>query len=71
MATFPIGHWTRKVHERNQRHTDTSSSVSTIPAKITWHVTAGNEHTLRGIPAIGRGVQGAIPGTNPSNIRHA
>jgi hypothetical protein len=33
--------------------------------KPTWSVTAGNEKTLRGIPAIGRGVQGHIEGTRP------
>jgi hypothetical protein len=26
---------------------------------------AGDERTLRGIPAIGRGVGGAVPGTRP------
>lgn len=26
---------------------------------------AGDERRLRGIPAIGKGVQGAIPGTTP------
>lgn len=28
----------------------------------------GDERKLRGIPAIGRGVQGAIQGTRPDNI---
>jgi hypothetical protein len=30
---------------------------------------AGDTRRLRGIPAIGYGVDGAIPGTNPHNIR--
>lgn len=30
---------------------------------------AGDERKLRGIPAIGRGVTGAIPGTSPHSIR--
>lgn len=29
----------------------------------------GDEQQLRGIPAIARGVQGAIPGTNPGKHR--
>lgn len=29
----------------------------------------GDTRALRGIPAIGRGVQGAIPGTRPGNVR--
>lgn len=30
-------------------------------------VDGGDERTLRGIPAIGRGVGGAIPGTRPGD----
>lgn len=30
---------------------------------------AGDERRLRGIPAIGRGVAGAIPGSRPGVIR--
>lgn len=30
---------------------------------------AGDERKLRGIPAIGRGVAGAIPGTSPHATR--
>jgi hypothetical protein len=40
-------------------------SVQTSPGRITWIVDAGDEETLRGIPAIGRGVQGAIKHTRP------
>lgn len=29
----------------------------------------GDEQALRGIPAIGRNVAGAIPGTNPATLR--
>lgn len=40
------------------------------PIRITSSRPAGDERTLRGIPAIGRSVAGAIPGTNPGrNIR--
>lgn len=33
-----------------------------------YHATAGDERTLRGIPAIGRGVAGVSPGTRPDQI---
>jgi len=39
------------------------------PADKTYRWTAGAERELRGIPAIGRGVQGCIPGTSPHSIR--
>lgn len=35
------------------------------PIRITSTRPAGDERTLRGIPAIGRNVGGAIPGTRP------
>lgn len=38
-------------------------------AKIYRTTAGGDERKLRGIPAIGRGVAGAIPGTNPGDIR--
>lgn len=31
---------------------------------------AGDERKLRGIPAIGRSVAGAIPGTSPHSLRN-
>lgn len=40
------------------------------PPRITPGVTLpGDSRRLRGIPAIGRGVQGCIPGTNPARLR--
>jgi hypothetical protein len=67
MATFARGYWTAKVRAHNQRVLNDIDrhTTQTAPGKITWLVTAGNEHTLRGIPAIGRSVAGAIRGTNP------
>lgn len=66
MPTFARGYWTAKVAHRNRGLLNEPHSTATQPAKINWYVTAGNEATLRGIPAIGRGVAGAIPGTNPA-----
>lgn len=40
------------------------------PASKTFRsAPAGDERTLRGIPAIGRNVAGAIPGTSPHAVR--
>lgn len=40
------------------------------PAPPSTGVTAGgDERRLRGIPAIGRGVAGAVPGTAPHALR--
>lgn len=63
--------WTTKAHELHAAQArqlidiarDTETTDPTIKR---YHATAGgDERRLRGIPAIGRGVQGAIPGTRP------
>ena len=46
---------------RNLLETGESAPVQTV-ARATL---GGDERRLRGIPAIGRGVSGAIPGTRP------
>ena len=38
-----------------------------IPEKVGHATAGGDERRLRGIPAIGRGVAGCIPGTAPHN----
>ena len=39
------------------------------PLPVNTHATAGgDERKLRGIPAIGRGVSGAVPGTAPHTL---
>ena len=67
MATFPRGHWAGKTTAHNDavKASIDRNTVQTVPGKVTWIVTAGDEATLRGIPAIGRGVQGAIAHTSP------
>ncbi len=63
MATFRKGHNARTVLVRKVQVVN----VTTIPdTKITWMLTASDTLTLRGIPAIGRGVVGCIRGTNPN-----
>ncbi len=62
MGTFRKGHNARTVLVRRVQVVN----VTTIPdTKITWMLTASDTITLRGIPAIGRGVQGVIRGTSP------
>jgi hypothetical protein len=40
------------------------------PEAVAGATAAGDERKLRGIPALGRGVQGAIPGSEPGrNLR--
>ena len=67
MATFARGYWTQKTaaHNAAVKTSITSSSAQTSPGQITWNLTAADGLTLRGIPAIGRGVGGHIPGTRP------
>ncbi len=62
MATFRKGHNARTVLVRRVNVV----SVSTEPnVKITWMLTASDTLTLRGIPALGKGVAGVIRGTSP------
>ena len=67
MATFPRGHHATTTHHHNQRQLQRpqlTHDIHTSSSK-TWHLDPSDTRTLRGIPAIGRGVQGAIPGTRP------
>lgn len=72
MPTFSLNH--RHNIERTQQQR-TLNEINPAPTTTnTAGATAGGDNTrLRGIPAIGRGVTGAINGTNPTthldNIR--
>lgn len=65
MATFPRGFHARETRRRNERLTTQAAGTNTTPAKVTWLVDPSDAITLRGIPAIGRGVAGHIPHTQP------
>lgn len=58
-------------HEDAQEHARLMARIaletSDIPIRVTSNRPAGDERTLRGIPAIGRSVSGAIPGTAPGH----
>lgn len=64
MATFPRGHHARHI----TRPSITAADPVSIRVRITWTHDPSDTRTLRGIPAIGRGVAGHIPGTRPDAI---
>jgi hypothetical protein len=70
MPTFPRGYMNYHTHQANARMLEQldrqeTVSVATQSATVVYTYTAADYLTLRGIPAIGEGVQGAIPGTRP------
>jgi hypothetical protein len=69
MGTFPIANRNYRslglVPQKPKLRRDT---IQTSPGHIRWHYDPSDALTLRGIPAIGLGVRGAIAGTNPEGI---
>jgi hypothetical protein len=68
VATFHRGYWTRKADHRNQglrKSLDRQSQ--TVAGKVTWIVDPADDRLLRGIPAVGNRLGGAIIGTRPGN----
>jgi hypothetical protein len=63
-----VKHWEQEQHilERNRRIVFETSADTTVIGGAT---AGGDERKLRGIPAIGRGVTGAIAGTVPHSVR--
>ena len=69
--------WTARSHELRRAQAQQLATIllevdPTEPAlqERRYRATAaGDERKLRGIPAIGRSVTGAIPGTSPHQIR--
>lgn len=49
-----------------RRRLDRIQAETVVESAPTRGTAAGDERKLRGIPAIGRGVAGCIPGTNPA-----
>lgn len=75
MATFPIAlrNLEMKIHSARQLARiakEVGGSLADEKSDRTYGSTAGDERTLRGIPAIGRGVSGAIPGSRPDALRN-
>lgn len=68
--------WTTKAHDLRKAQADQladlarSTEPELPPIRFTGVTAPGDERRLRGIPAIGRGVAGAINGTRPgANLR--
>lgn len=69
--------WTAKAHELLTAQADQLAEIlrnvdpndPALHERVYSTTLAGDERKLRGIPAIGRGVTGAIPGTTPHAIR--
>lgn len=64
----------RDQRERDQRHVDriveqAEQNPDLDALRLSRATAGGDERKLRGIPAIGRGVAGAIPGTSPHAVR--
>jgi hypothetical protein len=57
------------LHNLRLREQITRDTIQANPHTLTFGTPAGDERKLRGIPAIGRNVAGAIPGTSPHGIR--
>jgi hypothetical protein len=72
IATFSIAYrnYQMRLHSEQlrQKLDRETGGQNTIPAKVRWTVDPADYLTLRGIPAVGRGVAGAIAGTKPESI---
>jgi hypothetical protein len=70
LPRFLETHETRLQHARQLERTvrQAAGNVSTASTAARTSHTAADSKTLRGIPAIGRGVAGVIPGMRPDAI---
>lgn len=68
-----VKHAQQEVEDARNMHRiemETATSPETAEGKTAKGATAGGDsRKLRGIPAIGKSVSGAIPGTSPHHIR--
>lgn len=67
-----MSHWTTKAHELVTAQARLIADLAREPDTVTMKpargaTPAGDSRKLRGIPAIGRNVSGAIPQTNPEH----
>jgi hypothetical protein len=68
--------WTSKAHQLRAHQARLLADIirninpddPTAAERVYTTTLAGDERKLRGIPAIGRGVTGAIPGTSPDRL---
>jgi hypothetical protein len=71
VATFRLGSSSNSVFARNEAtKREASGQMETVAGKVTWIVDPGDDRLLRGLPAVGNRLGGAILGTRPgSNLR--
>jgi hypothetical protein len=68
--TFTKGHLATRSANGNPTHNVTEATQEAADHTQVYATTlAGDPTKLRGIPAIGKSVTGAIPGTSPHGIR--
>lgn len=65
MATFPLAVRNAQLDQHNAEVLAEFARETGEGLTFGGATAAGDERKLRGIPAIGRGVAGAIPDTNP------
>lgn len=74
MPTFPRGFMNHRSNQANAEMIEklcreTGGNIQVERAKQKFYAyTAADHHTLRGIPAIGPGVSGAVPGSKPEAV---
>jgi hypothetical protein len=70
MPTFTLAQRNADLDRHNaQTLIRIAQETGDTPLNRTFGTPPGDERKLRGIPAIGRGVAGAIPGSSPHAIR--
>ncbi len=68
VATFPRGHHAAQLHARHARMLVQLAQETGLALKRqTRDATPVDTRSLRGLPAVGRGIAGAIYGTNPEH----
>jgi hypothetical protein len=66
VATFPRGHWARSFNA-NAAMIKKLGREQTAPGKVTWIVDPADDRLLRGLPAVGNRLGGAIRGSRPGD----
>jgi hypothetical protein len=69
MTSFPLGHNTTRSSSGAITHRVDAAIGQAADRTVYVTTLAGDPTKLRGIPAIGRNVTGAIPGSVPHSVR--
>jgi hypothetical protein len=66
-GTFPRGFSSYQANVANAQLLERLARETNVPLERLQTATPADELTLRGIPAVGRGIAGVIRGTQPEN----